>query len=103
VLAGDDAGDERATSAEPTAPGLIGFRVIEQWKPSATDQILVVVAPIGGRGQRHSPSTAKRPNPVPQAAQVMTQVKLPPCRGPRSPLDLVAIKIIFGRIFEAFQ
>jgi hypothetical protein len=33
----------------------------------------------------------------------MSQVELPPCRGPRSPLDLVAIKIIFGHIFEAFH
>jgi hypothetical protein len=33
----------------------------------------------------------------------MCQVELPPCRGPRSPLDLVVIKIIFGHIFEGFQ
>jgi hypothetical protein len=33
----------------------------------------------------------------------MTQVELPPYCGPHSPLDLVAIEIIFGRIFEAFQ
>jgi hypothetical protein len=33
----------------------------------------------------------------------MHQVELPPCHGPRSPLDVVAIKIIFGRIFESFQ
>jgi hypothetical protein len=33
----------------------------------------------------------------------MTQVEVPPYRGPRNPLDLVAIEIIFGRIFEAFR
>jgi hypothetical protein len=33
----------------------------------------------------------------------MSHVELPPYHGPRSPLDLVAIDIIFGRIFEAFQ
>jgi hypothetical protein len=33
---------------------------------------------------------------------VITQVELPPYRGPHSPLDLVAVEIIFGRIFEAF-
>jgi hypothetical protein len=32
----------------------------------------------------------------------MTQVELPPHRGPRSPLDSIAIEIIFGCIFEAF-
>jgi hypothetical protein len=33
----------------------------------------------------------------------MTQIELPPYRGPRSPLDLVAIEIIFGRLSEAFR
>jgi hypothetical protein len=33
----------------------------------------------------------------------MTQIELPPYRGPRSPLDLVAIEFIFGHIFKAFQ
>jgi hypothetical protein len=33
----------------------------------------------------------------------MTQIELPPYRGPHSPLDLVAIEIIFGRLFEVFQ
>jgi hypothetical protein len=39
---------------------------------------------------------------APPTDQVMTQFVLPPYHGPRSPLDLVAIKIIFGCIFEAF-
>jgi hypothetical protein len=33
----------------------------------------------------------------------MSQVELPPYHSPRSPLDLVAIEIIFGHIFEAFR
>jgi hypothetical protein len=33
----------------------------------------------------------------------MTQIELPPYHGPWSPLDLVAIKIISGRLFEAFR
>jgi hypothetical protein len=33
----------------------------------------------------------------------MTQMELPPYHGPKSPLDLVAIEIIFGRLFEAFR
>jgi hypothetical protein len=33
----------------------------------------------------------------------MTQVELPPFHGPCKPLDLVAIEIIFGCIFEVFQ
>jgi hypothetical protein len=37
MSAGNDAGDEGVTSAEPTAPGLIGSSVPEKSKPSATD------------------------------------------------------------------
>jgi hypothetical protein len=33
----------------------------------------------------------------------MTQIELPPYREPRSPLDLVDVEIIFGRLFEAFR
>jgi hypothetical protein len=32
----------------------------------------------------------------------MTQIVLPPYRGPQSTLDLVVIEIIFGRPFEDF-
>jgi hypothetical protein len=32
----------------------------------------------------------------------MTQVELPPYHGPCILLDVVAIEIVFGRIFEAF-
>jgi hypothetical protein len=34
---------------------------------------------------------------------VITQIKLPPYRRPQSLLDLLASKIIFGHIFEAFR
>jgi hypothetical protein len=33
----------------------------------------------------------------------MTQVELSPYHGPHSPLDLVAVEIIFWHIFEAFH
>jgi hypothetical protein len=33
----------------------------------------------------------------------MYQVELPPYYGPRSPLDLVAFEIVFGRMFEAIH
>jgi hypothetical protein len=36
-LAGEDAGDNGATLAEPIAPGLISSAMPEQSKPSATD------------------------------------------------------------------
>jgi hypothetical protein len=34
---------------------------------------------------------------------VMTQIELPPYHGPHSPLDLVTVEIVFGRIFEVFR
>jgi hypothetical protein len=33
----------------------------------------------------------------------MIHVELPPYRGLYSPLDLVVVEIVFGRMFEAFR
>jgi hypothetical protein len=33
----------------------------------------------------------------------MFQVEIPPLHGFRNPLELVAIEIVYGRIFEAFH
>jgi hypothetical protein len=33
----------------------------------------------------------------------MNQIELPPYRGPQSHIDLVAVEIIFGHLFEAFR
>jgi hypothetical protein len=88
VQAGDDTGDGGASSVEPTAHNLISS----------------AIAPFaGGRGHKLPPPATKRSRLIPQIDQVMTQVELPPYCGPCSPLDLVAIEIIFGRIFKAFQ
>jgi hypothetical protein len=56
-----------------------------------------------GHGQKHLPIVAKRAKPVPHVDQVTTQVELPPFHELRSPLNLVAIEIVFGHIFEAFR
>jgi hypothetical protein len=50
VSAGDDIGDDGATSTEPTAPGLIKSGMAKQSKPSAADQALAIVPPTGGCG-----------------------------------------------------
>jgi hypothetical protein len=91
-----------ASSAEPIAPGPFRSGMSEMSKPSAADRILVV-PPSGRRGRKHPSPATKWSNLVPPADQVMTQVEFPPYHGPRSPLDLVAIKFIIGCIFEAFQ
>jgi hypothetical protein len=74
----------------------------EKPKLSTVDQVLVV-PPSGRHGQKRLHATTRRSNSVPLADQVMTQVELPPYCRPRSPLDSIAIEIIFGRIFKAFQ
>jgi hypothetical protein len=74
----------------------------EKSKPHDIYRVLVV-PPSDRRGRKCPPLATKQSKLVPPADQVMTQVKLPPYRGPRNPLDLVFIEVIFGRIFEAFQ
>jgi hypothetical protein len=49
------------------------------------------------------PIAAKQPISVPHVDQVTTQVELPPFHELCSPLDMVAIEIVFGCIFEAFR
>jgi hypothetical protein len=88
VQDGDDTGDGGASSVESTACNLI----------SST-----IALSTGRRGRKHPPPATKRSRPIPQIDQVMTQVELPLYCGPCSPLDLVAIEIIFVRIFEAFR
>jgi hypothetical protein len=75
----------------------------EQSKPSVTDWVLVIAPFSGKRGCKHPPPVTKRSKPITSVDQVMSQVELPPYHGPCSPLNLGAIKIIFGCIFEAFQ
>jgi hypothetical protein len=88
VQAGDGTRDGGASSVEPTAHILI---------------IPIIALSAGRRGRKCPPLATRRNRPIPQIDQVMTQVELLPYCGPRSALDLVAIEIIFGRIFEAFR
>jgi hypothetical protein len=90
------------SSAEPIAPNLISSDVPEQAHPSITDQAASIVPPASRCGRKH-PATAIRWNqPLPSADQEMSQIELPPYREPHSPLDLIVVEIIFGRLFEAF-
>jgi hypothetical protein len=60
--------------------------------------LLVLHLLVGTNGSIRQLSQTKT-----SAYQVMTQIELPPYRVPQSPLDLVAIEIIFGLLFEAFR
>jgi hypothetical protein len=73
-----------------------------QTDPSTVDQA-ALGAPSAGRHKRKRPPTVPKCKQTKTLAhQVMTQIELPLYRGPRSPLNLVAIEIIFGHLFEAF-
>jgi hypothetical protein len=98
---GNDTGDGGVSSTEPIAPKPISSDVLKQSDPSATGQVSINI-PLSGGLEHKLPPATRWNMPILQVDQVMTQVELPPYRGPRSTLDLIAIEIIFGHIFEAF-
>jgi hypothetical protein len=99
----DDVEGEGASSVEPIAPGPIGSNASVQTDPSVTDRATLGAPSTGGHKQKHPPTVPKHKQTKTSANQVMAQIELPPYRGPTSPLDLVVIEIIFGRLFKAFR
>jgi hypothetical protein len=102
VLAVDDAGNMGAILAEALIPGPIEASAPGNHRSRTADQV-PIVPPTGGCDRKCLHIAARWSDLVPLVDQVMTQVELPPYRGPHNPLDLIAIEIIFGRMFEAFQ
>jgi hypothetical protein len=98
---GDDNGGQGAPSAEPTVPNLIGFSMAEQVRPSATNQ-LTTATPLdnGQPKKKHLVLVSRRKQHAPSN---QVTIELFPHYVPRSPLGLVAVKLIFGRLFIAFQ
>jgi hypothetical protein len=99
---GDDAEGEGAPLVESIAPGLIGSNAPVQTAPCTADQSALGTPSAGGHKRKHPPTVPKRKQTKTLTDQVMTQIELPPYRGPTSPLDLVAIEIVFVHLFEAF-
>jgi hypothetical protein len=99
----DDTGDEGVSSSKPNTPNQISSSVSKQPDSSTAGQVPPVVPSTSGCGCKCPPLATRRNKPIPQIDQVTTQVELPTYHEPRSPLDLVVIEIIFGRIFEAFR
>jgi hypothetical protein len=100
---GDDAEGEGVSLVEPIAPAPIGSNASVQTDHSATNRATFGAPSAGGHKWKRPPTVPKRKQVKTLADQVMTQIDLPPYHGPQSPLDLVAIEIIFGRLFEAFR
>jgi hypothetical protein len=87
---------------ESISPGPIGTNASVQTDPSTINRA-TLGAPFTGVHKWNCPPTIPKCKQIKTLAyQVMTQIELPPYRGPRSPLDLVAIDIIFEHLFEAF-
>jgi hypothetical protein len=95
----DDAEDRGVSSAEPIAPNLISSGAPGHSDPSTAAQVVAPILPSGKHGQKRSLPATRHNKPL---DQVMTQMELPPYCGPHSPLDVVAIEIIFGCIFVVF-
>jgi hypothetical protein len=99
---GDDAEGEGTSSVELIAPNPISPNMSVQTEPSVADRVASNAPSAGGHKQKCPPTIPKHQQPKASTDQVMTQIDLPPYREPKSPLDLVAIEIIFGRLFKAF-
>jgi hypothetical protein len=98
---GNDAGDNGAPSAETLAPNPIGFSSAGETGPSAADQ--AVPTTPSGDGQKKKCLVLGTKCKHDKATDDQVIIELPPYHGPRSPLDIVAVEYIFGRLFEAFR
>jgi hypothetical protein len=97
----DDDGGQGAPSAEPTVRRLIGSGMAAQVLSSAVDQ-LTTATPLGSGHpkKRRLVLVSKRKEP---ASSDQVTIELFPHHAPRCSLGLVAARLIFWRLFEAFQ
>jgi hypothetical protein len=98
--AGDDAGGNGASSVETLAPNPIRSNSAGETHPSAADRAASTGPSGGSQKKKHIVRETKRKQDKVAFDQVIIQ--LPPYRGPQSPLDIVTIGHIFGRLFESF-
>jgi hypothetical protein len=100
-LKGNDNGGQGAPSADLIVSHLIGSSTATQVRPSVADQP-TTAAPLGSgpSKKKHLVLTYKRKQHAP-SDQVMTELFLHhvPCYS----LGLVAVKLVFGHLFEALQ
>jgi hypothetical protein len=98
---GNDDEGQGAPSAEPIVPNLIGSGMVMQVCPSVVDQ-LITAAPLGSGPlkKKHLVLALKRKQHAP-SDQVTTKLFLH--HVPRCSPGLVAVKLVFGCLFEALQ
>jgi hypothetical protein len=74
-----------------------------QTNPFAANWAALGAPSAGGHKQKRLLTIPKCKQIKTLTVLVMTHIELPPYHGPKSPMDLVTIEIIFGHLFEAFQ
>jgi hypothetical protein len=100
-LAGDDAGGQGAPSTESITPNPFGSGMTEQIRSFAADQTTTATPSGSSQQKKKRVVLASKPKQPAPSDQVI--IKLPPYRGPQSPLDLVVVEFVLGRLFEAFR
>jgi hypothetical protein len=97
---GDDAAGNGAPLAETLAPNLIRSSSARETCPSAADQAVPTASSGDGQKKKRVVLGTKRKHNKPADDQVI--IELPPYRGPQSPLDIVVVEHLFGRLFKDF-
>jgi hypothetical protein len=98
---GQDDGGQGAPSAEPIVPNLTRSGTAAHVHPSVADQ-LTITAPLGsGHLKKKRLVLASKSKQAAPSNQVTTE--LFPHHAPRCSLGLVAVKLVFRRLFEALQ
>jgi hypothetical protein len=99
---GDDDGGQGTPSAEPTIPNLIRSDMAAQVLPSAADQ-LTTAAHLGSGHlkKKRVALVSMRKQHVSSSDQVITEPL--PHHASRRSLGLVAVRLVFWCLFEAFQ
>jgi hypothetical protein len=100
--ADDETDGEGVSLAEPITLGPISSNMSAQANPSIADQVASSAPSAGGQKQKCPPPVPNCKSIKSSADQVMIQIELPPYHGPRHPLDLVALEIVLGSLFEVF-
>jgi hypothetical protein len=97
----DDARGNGAPSAETLAPNPIESSSAGGIRPSSVDQVVPTAPSSGGQKKKCVVLGTKCKHN--KAANDQVIIELPPYREPRSPLDIVVVEHLFGRLFEAFR
>jgi hypothetical protein len=98
--AGDDVEGHEIPLTEPITSNPIGSNMTALVHPPVADQS-ISAAPLSGGQKRKRIMLASKHKTTTSSDQVITE--LPSYHGSRNRLNLVAVNLAFGRLFEAFQ